>query len=199
MTRPGVGRRAVLVAPIGTAVGAREIAAALACAGSDPDRAGLLIELAEEGPAPRPALVASAAARSVEERLRAHLPEAAVAARGRICHLRVAADESGVEAIAAAVPLGRESVAVVSLPPSRLRAALERCAEAVGGVLLRADLDRDRALAALAVHGLAPSGLRVSVAKRPLAWAQGRLALFGALPPAAAGGLPPRLRERCLP
>ena len=65
---------------------ARPIAAALACAGSDPDRAALLLELSD-GRAPRPALVASAAARALEERLAAHLPEAGVASRGALCHL----------------------------------------------------------------------------------------------------------------
>jgi hypothetical protein len=81
MSRSGVrgdtdlarGGPVVLVAPVGAAVGSRPAAAALACAGSELDRAGLLIDL-DDGRAPRPSLIATAAARALEERLAAHLP-----------------------------------------------------------------------------------------------------------------------------
>ena len=65
-----------------------------------------------------------------------------------------------------------------------------------GAALLRADLGRDRALAALAVRDLIGRGLSVVVAKRPLAWVPSRRALFGALPRGATGGLSPRLLRR---
>ena len=54
----------ILVVAVGGAEGSRPAAAALACAGAEPDRASLLIDLVE-GRAPRPTLVASAAARSL--------------------------------------------------------------------------------------------------------------------------------------
>ena len=61
--RIGVGEAAMsaslLVVRVGGADGARAAAAALACAGSEPDRAGLLVEL-DRGRRPRPALVATA-------------------------------------------------------------------------------------------------------------------------------------------
>ena len=45
--------------------------------------AGLLVDL-DPGRPPRPSLIATVAARELEERLAAHLPEAGVASRGRI-------------------------------------------------------------------------------------------------------------------
>ncbi len=90
----------------------------------------------------------------------------------------------------AALPLVRDSVAVVHLPPARLQDALAEAGIRPSGALLRADLDPDRALTALAVRDLLDRGLRVKVLKRPLAWVPARRALFGVLPPAAPGGLP---------
>jgi hypothetical protein len=186
----------VLVSRVGAAEGSRAAAAALACAGSDPDRAGLLVELSD-GRAPRPALIATVSARRLEERLAAHLPEAAVAARGHICHLALAADPGGLERVPAALALARESTGVVHLPPPLLRAALGARSDP-SAILLRADLGRDRALAGLAVRDLMGRGLRVSVLKRPLAWIATRRALFGVLSPDSPDGLPRRLQARCL-
>ena len=75
----------VLVTAVGAASGARAAAAALACAASEPDRAALLIDL-DGGRAPRPSLVATSAARALEERLAAHLPDAG----GRLARVRSA-------------------------------------------------------------------------------------------------------------
>jgi hypothetical protein len=191
--REGVSRPAtVLVSRVGEADGARAVAAALACAGSDPDRAALLLELTE-GRAPRPALVASAAARGLEERLGAHLPEAAVASRGALCNLSLPATREGLDRAPAALALVRDSVGVVLVPPRLLQAATESPALRAGTVVLRADLGRDRALTALAARGLIAGGVAVAVAKRPLAWVPSRRALFGALPAGAPGGLPDRM------
>jgi hypothetical protein len=184
----------VLAARVGDAEGSLAAAAALACAGSDPDRAGLLIDLS--GRRPRPALLASTAARRLEERLAAHLPEAPLASRGQVCHLSLPADGDGIDRLPAALPLSRDAIAVVHLPPSLLRAALGQSAIRASGVLLRADLGRDRALTALAVRDLLDRGLAVTVLKRPLAWVPARRALFGLLPAGAAGGLPLRLADR---
>jgi len=188
---------AALVSRVGVAGGARAAAAALTCAGSDPDRAGLLVDL-ETPRAPRPTLVASAAARELEERLVAHLPEAGVASRGWTCHLALPADPSGIEGIAAALPLVDDSLAVVHLPPHLLQTVLEEPLARIGSVVLRADLGVDRALTALAARDLMERGLRVAVLKQPLGWLASRRALAGILPAGSGGGLPGRLCERLL-
>ena len=185
------GGAAVLVSWAGGAEGSRAAAAALACAGADPDRAGLMVELSD-GRAPRPALVASVGARRLEERLAAHLPEAGVAARGHACHLALPAGPEGLDRVPAALALVRDATGVVHLPPSQLQAALERIEPTA--IVLRANLDRDRALCALAVRGLMRHrGLRVAVLKRPLAWIPARRALFGVLPAESPDGLPARI------
>ena len=172
-------------------------AAALACAGSDADRAGLLIELSDSR-RPRPTPVASEAARRLEARLADHIPDGAAVARGRLCHLTLPAGPAGLDLIPAALPMARDSIGVIHLSPSLLQPALESGAVGAGSILLRADLDRDRALTALAVRALLESGLRVVVPKRRLAWIPSRVALLGALPPDAAGGLPGPLVRRLL-
>jgi hypothetical protein len=184
------------VTAVGEASGAKAAAAALACAGSEPDRGGLLIDVG--GRPPRPTLVASTGAREIEERLAVHLPQLRAAARGGTCHLAVPADEIGVNSIRAALPLVRDSVAVIHLPPLLFRTALDAPGISPSGVLLRADLGTDRALIALAVGELAARGLRAAVLKQPLAWIPARRALFGVLPAGPPGGLPERLLRRLL-
>jgi hypothetical protein len=186
----------VLVTSVGAATGAKAAAAALACCASEPDRAALLVDLEDARP-PRPSLIATAGARALEERLAAHLPRAGVASCGCLCRLALPPDGDWVEAITAALPLARESAAVVQLPPALARAALAEPRIRPTAALLRADLFEGRALAALAARDLIREGLRVGVLKRPLAWLPGRAALLGALP-ASAPGLPIRLRERLL-
>lgn len=187
----------VLATWVGGANGSKAAAAALACAGSEPDRAGLLIDLAP-GRDPRPALIATSAARELEERLAVHRPRAGVASRGQVCHLSLPADLDGLAQVGGSLALARDSVGVVHLPPDLLQPALREGGVRASGVLLRADLDRDRALAALAVRDLIGRGLRVMVLKQPLAWIQSRRALFGVLPAGAPGGLPARLLEHLL-
>jgi len=172
----------VLVTQVGAATGSRAAAAALACAASEPDRAALLIDL-DEGRAPRSTLVATAGARELEERLAAHLADAAVASRGRLCQLALPAGPKAVEAMAAALPLVRESAGIIHLPPSLLRPVLEEVRIRPTAALLRADLAWNRALTALAARDLIREGLRVSVLKRSLGWMVERVALLGALSP----------------
>lgn len=186
----------VLVVGVGAAGGSRAAAAALACAASESDRAALLIDLSG-GRAPRPSLIATAGARQLEERLVAHMPEAAVASRGRFCQLTLPADLDPIERVGAALPLVRESAGIVHLPPPLLRAALEETRIRPTGALLRADLSRDRALTALAARDLMAWGLRVAVLKRQLGWLTARAALLGVLP-AGDGALTVRVRERML-
>jgi hypothetical protein len=181
----------VIVAPVGGASGSRAAAAALACAGSAADRAGLLVDLAP-GRMPRPGLIASAAARELEERLAAHLPEAVVASRGRICHLSLPEDVVGLERAGAALAVGRGSTTAVHLTPRLVQSALDGPLRPTGG-LLRADLAVDRALTALAVGDLIERGLRVAVLKRSIGWIASRAALAGVSAPVGDDGLPMRV------
>jgi hypothetical protein len=186
---------AVIVAAVGEAEGARGAAAALACAGAEVDVATLLVDVG--GRAPRPALLASAAAQKLEERLRAHLPEAKVAARGQVCHLTVPADGEGLASAAAALAVAREATTVVHVPPRLLQEALAGEADLdPTGVLLRADLSDDRPLVALTARDLLARDLEVAVLKRRLGWVAERRAFFGALPQGSPGSLPPPLVRR---
>jgi hypothetical protein len=185
----------VLVGAVGEAEGSRGAAAALSCASADVDRPALLIDVG--GRPPRPALLASAAAQKLEERLGAHLPNLRAAARGQVCHLAVQPDSEGLEAAAAAATVARGATAVLHVSPELLQVAL---AGPSGlrptGVLFRADLEHDRPLLALAARDLITGGLDVAVLKRRLSWVVERRAFFGALPAGAAGGLPERLVRR---
>jgi len=182
-----MSERLLLVTTVGAASGSKAAAAALACAGSDPDRPGLLIDVG--GRPPRPTLIASAGARELEERLAAHLPQLRAASRGQTCHLAVP-EEEALGSLRAALPLVRGSVAAVHLPPAWLQPLLAGEGIRPVGALLCADLDSDRALTALAAADLLGRGLRVKALKRPLGWVPARRALFGVLPADAPGGLP---------
>jgi hypothetical protein len=188
--------RLILVTAVGAATGSREAAAALVCAGSEADRPGLLIDVG--GPPPRPTLLASAGARRLEERLAVHLPALRAASRGQTCHVAVAEGREGCEGVRAALPLVRDSVAVVHVSPSSFRALLEEPGIDPGGILLRADPGTDRPLTALAARDLVARRLRVKVLARPLAWLAARRALFGVLPPASVGGLPAGIAQSLL-
>ena len=186
----------ILATAVGAASGSKAAAAALACAGSEPDRPGLLIDVG--GRVPRPTLVASAGARELEERLAIHLPQLRAASRGQTCHLTVADEPEAFESMRAALPLVRDSVAVIHLPPARLQEALADTGLRPSGAMLRADLDQDRALTALAVRELVGRGLRTKVLKHALGWVPARRALFGVLPPGAPGGLPAAVLDSLL-
>ena len=188
--------RVVLATAVGAASGARAAAAALACAGSEPDRPGLLIDIG--GRPPRPTLVASSGARELEERLTVHVPELRAASRGGTCHLAMPGDPEALERLLAALPLVRDAVAVLVVPSDLLQDLLGVQGVEPSGVLLRADLDADRALTALVVREVRQRGVLVRVLKQPLAWVPARRALFGVLPPDAPGGLPSRLRKSLL-
>lgn len=185
----------IIVAAVGEAEGSRGAAAALACAGAEVDIATLLVDVG--GKAPRPALLASAAARKLEERLAAHLPDAKVAARGQVCHLAVPVGPEGLEAASAAMAITRGATVAIHLPPELLQPALSGAgALRPSGVLLRADLASDRPLVALAVRDLFARGLAVAVLKQQLSWVTERRALFGALPASSTAGLPGSLVRR---
>lgn len=182
----------ILVAAVGEARGARAAAAALACGCGG--EAGLLVDVGGEA-RPRPGLLATAAARALEDRIAAHLPDAGVASRGRICVVSLGEGAEAVESLGGALAIGRDALCVVHVEPPLLRAAIERTGSA-GAALLRADVGTDRALVALASADLIRRGLRVGVLKRPLGWVAARLALAGATE--ADGLLPRRLVDRLL-
>jgi hypothetical protein len=185
----------VLATAVAEAEGSRGGAAALACAAADIDVASLLVDVG--GRAPRPTLLASAAARRLEERVATHLPQPRIAARGQVCHLAVPADIDGLDAASAAVSVARGGLAVIHLPPELLQAAVSGGGGLrPSGVLLRADLARDRALVALAVRDLIGRGVAVGVLKQRLGWVAERRALFGVLAEGSSGGLPDRLVRR---
>lgn len=188
--------RVIVVAAVGVASGSRAAAAALVCAASEPDRPGLLVDIG--GRPPRPTLVASSGARELEERLTVHLPELRAASRGGTCHLAVPAEAEALGRIGAALPLVREAVAVLHVPPGLFQDVLRLVDAESSTVLLCADLAHDRGLTALVVRELRERALPVRVLKQPLAWVAARRALFGVLSPYAHGGLPSRLRETLL-
>ncbi len=184
----------VVVTAVDGAEGSSAAAAALACAGADGERAPLLVDLG--GRPPRPTLVASAAARALEERLAAHLPATRVAARGQLCQLAPSADAEGFATAAAAVTVARGAFAVVHVPPAELQALLaDPAAPRFSGALLRADVGAERPLLALLARDLRERGLAVAVLKRRLGWVTERRALFGALGPEGEGLSPSLVRR----
>lgn len=194
---PLAGVPTVLVTAVGGAEGARPAAAALACAGAAAGRAALLVDV--EGRPPRPTLLATAAARELEQRLAAHLPGARVAARGEICQLAVEATPAGFEQAAGALSVVREAPRSIHVPAPGAQPLLDgELGALLTGALLRADLPAGRALASLLARDLIGRGLAVAVLKRRLAWVAERRALFGTLAPGATGGPPAALVDRLL-
>lgn len=185
----------ILVTWVGDVGGSAAAAAAVACADPDPSCAGLLVDMASDR-APHPGLLSTTAARALEERLAAHLPVARVAARGRLCHLALSPGPDALEAVAAAVAIGRDSLVALHVPPRELHVLLDSGVARPAGALLCADLSRDRALTALAVRALHERGLRVAILKRPLGWLTARRALAGAAP--SEGALPQPVLRRLL-
>jgi hypothetical protein len=112
--------------------------------------------------------------------------------------MAIPADADGLERLPAALPLVRETVAVLHVLPGLFQNLLRVRGLDPSGVLLRADLESERALTALVVRELQQRDLLVRVLKRPLAWMPARRALFGVLSPDAAGALPPHLRKTLL-
>jgi hypothetical protein len=187
--------RLILVTPVGRACGSKAAAAALACAGSEPDSPGLLVNVG--GARPRPTLLASSGARELEERLAVHRPDLSAASRGQTCHVTVG-EGACKEALCSVLPLSRDFLTVVCLAAGELHEVVDELGTEIDAVVLRADFPRDKALTALAAADLISRGFAVSVLDRSLAWIPARRALFGALPGHAPGGLSSRFRERLL-
>jgi hypothetical protein len=137
---------------------------AVMLADSSPHPRGVLMIETRAGRRRGPTMLASDAARGLER----SLGEAGfrAAARGRLCWLSVAGDDplDGVAAAISAAPQARAAVA--HLAAADWRAALGSDEVGVAGALLRAELPRQRSLAALAVRELRSAGVRARIATR---------------------------------
>jgi hypothetical protein len=143
--------------------------------------------------------MATAAARSLEERLAATLPMHSPAARGNVCHLAVRPDATELDAVVDAVSDASVELAVLNLPAERWEIAPTFLGGIqISGAMLRADLPADRPRLAPLVRELMGTGMRVGVLKRRLNWMAERRALFGLPPLDAADGLPAALLHRLL-
>lgn len=195
---PAEPRATVFIATgISGAFGLRAAAAALACAGADGARASLFVDVG--GRLPRSTLMATAAARSLEERLAATLPMHSPAARGQVCHLAVRPDAAELAAVVDAVSDASVEVAVLNLPADRWEIAptfLEGIR--ISGAMVRADLPAHRSQLVPLVRELIGTGLRVGVLKQRLGWQSERRAMFGLPPVNGVGGLPDALLGRLL-
>ena len=169
--------RLVLVSELPGAAGGPPTAAALAVARAiGDDQPVALIEVG--GRRRGPTMLASSSARSLEERLRAAGRDCR--ARGRLVSVPVVVAEGWEEELVATLALlDQTESAVVSLPPALLRQVLARSELGVEGVLLCAELPRQRALAALAVAELRAMGVAVKVAQRAPGRVGARRALAG--------------------
>lgn len=186
-----------LVVRIGEPDGSRAAAAALACEAAGSNGAALFIDLG--GPAPRPTLTVSVPANDLQESIADGLPDAAAAARGRLCHISFPADSLGLGSAARAIELAGNHPAVIHLPSDLLGWAIDGTyGLSAAGALLLADPAADRSLVTTLVQVLRASGLEAVVLKKRLGWVAERRALFGALPPDHADGLPRALVKSLL-
>jgi hypothetical protein len=145
--------------------------------------ASLPVLVVELGDAPRrraATLLASRAARELEQGLRA--AGAAASARGHICLLPQPAGEDGLELVAAAAAEVRDGLVLVAVPAAHWVAALEHGELAPRAGLVCAEVPRERSLAALAVGELRGRGCRARVAPAAPSGIAARRALAGVRP-----------------
>jgi hypothetical protein len=156
----------IIAAELPGAGGGLAAAAAIAVtlAASSPDPRGVLMIETRAERRRGPTMLASDAARKLERAL----AEAGVraAARGRLCWVSVA-DADPLHGVAAAISAGLEArAAIAHLTADDWRAALGSDEFDLAAGLLRAELPRQRSLAALAVRELSAAGVRARVATR---------------------------------
>jgi hypothetical protein len=193
----------VLATSLGEAKGGVAVATAVAVTLSRQHAPVLLVEL-DPAPSRGPTMLAAAGARDLEDALRQEAFER-VAARGRLCWLGLEADAGALGELMRAIDaLPGGGLAVAHMPPLLWPAAIDhRNLPDPGGALLRADLSRDRSLAALTVIELRDRRIRARVASRPLGRVATRRALAGLEPGGStsqrvarlATGLAPRGRN----
>ena len=191
----------VLATSLEGAGGAPAVAAAVgvAVAVGSP-RAALLVELGPPERGRRPTMLASAAARELEDSVRAlGEPFKRAAARGNVCHLALPGGEEGLDRVAelleAEPPV---SLALVHVPPGLWPDAVDDQRLRPSGGLMCAEMPANRALVALAVRELHERGLRARVAGRPLGRVASRRALAGVEPGGAASRRASRLARGLL-
>jgi hypothetical protein len=158
----------VIAAELPGAGGGVAVAASIAVslAASEAARPGgvLMVEAGAERKR-GPTMLASEAARGLEGRL----SDAGfgAAARGRLCWLCLSPEADALADLAAAASVAADArAAVAHLPAALWQAALGSDELRVTGGLLRAELPRQRSLAALAVCELRDAGARARVAAR---------------------------------
>ena len=159
---PGAAGGAATAAAVGVAVARID--------GREP--LGVVVVDTESGSRPRPTLVSSTAARSLESRLRMDLP---AVARGAIC-----AVTATKESLPDAIDICRESGAatvVVHGEPALWRELVDT--GEVGAAVLRADTKASRPLTALAARDLISAGTPTCVMPRPPGLVATRRALAG--------------------
>lgn len=147
-------------------------AVAVMLAASDSTSRGVLMIETQAERRRGPTMLASEAARRLERSvLDAGL---GAAARGRLCWVSVIEDDP-LGGVATAASAGHQARAVVAhLAGAVWRSALEDQALPVTAGLLRAELPRQRSLAALAVRELSETGIRARIAARALGPVAGR-------------------------
>ena len=191
----------ILASAIGASGGAASLAAAIGVAATVGAGGGaaLLVDVAP-GQRRGPTVLASEAARQLEDRVRG-LGGAfeAAAARGNLCHVSLPDAEDPLEPVAELLAHELPASAVIVHMSQELwpRAIADERLSAAAGVL-RADLPRDRALAALAVGELRDRGLRAKVVSDPLGRVASRRALAGVEPGGAASRRVARLARALL-
>jgi hypothetical protein len=180
----GAGRQLVLATTLGEAKGGLAVAAAVGVALSGGRTAVLLAEVGTTGRR-GPTMLAATDARELEDGLRRGGFDR-VAARGRLCWLGLSPDEDALGELRRAIEAVPEGgLAVAHVPPGLWQPAVNGATLGrPAAALLRADLPRDRSLAAITVIELRALGIPVRVASR----APGRVAARRALAGLEAGG-----------
>jgi hypothetical protein len=183
--------RPVLATELGSAPGGLAVSAAVATAlGSrSPGQPGSVMAEIGGARSRSPTLLASEAARELEDELRAAGLDRA-AARGRLCWLCLEAGEGSTEELERAVATASPRLVLAHVPPALWTPLLDSLRPCAG--LLRADTRADRALAALAVGELRERGAAARIATRPLGRVGARRAIAGLDP----GGTSVRRIER---
>ena len=153
----------------------------------------LLVEAGAQRPR-RPTLVASEAARELERALRqGEVPEAS--ARGALCWVALS-EERWAQAGRGLVADAAAELAVVHLPPSAWRLAIEEAPPAFAGALVRADPGAHRHVAALLARELAGRGVPLRVLTCAPGQVAARRALAGIDPGGEAGRRAARAARR---
>jgi hypothetical protein len=191
----------VLATSVAGAGGGVAAAAAVgvAVAGGE-GRGALLIDIEPPSRTRGPTILASEAARGLEDRLRARGGLcAAAAARGHLCYLPLRGGDDAQDEVAGLLERDvRAAVVIVHVPQRMWSAALEDPRLRTTGGLMCAELPADRALVALAVRELQERGLRARVSGRPLGRVASRRALAGVEPGGATSRRAARLARGLL-